>query len=590
MLNPSRQLTARLAALGLGGVLVILAGFALWAATASEHSAEQLSRARLLTDAYQTARFAMDDERLLEHQYMLGHGGIYATRPSRAIHQRFDAIATGLDRALTEVTRRGSAADRRLAAQLSVEQRSYHENTDAIFSAVAMGNTSMARMHGSLADHNFARLRDQMTAVTQTHDAEALRSLSQLHSTQTGIRRATTVVIPFGLVLFAVFALVLRAYRRREAEFTQTELARWERQALIDNLTGLRNQRAFEEDLGREVARVDRSGEPLTLVLLDLDGLKQTNDRAGHQAGDERLRELADSMRSALRSADVAYRIAGDEFAILLPNTRSMGGMQAAQRVHDQLRRRSQAGATAGIAESGPGVDRDELIRKSDLALIEAKRASRGMLVYSQEMEQAGTADPFDPGLVGLTTVAAALARAVDAKDSHTHSHSETVAEVCALIGAEMGLDPNAVGALRLAGLLHDVGKIGIPDAILSKAGPLTEEEYAVMKGHSRLGHGIVDATGLRDQADWILHHHERIDGGGYPDGLAGEAIPLQSRIILVADAYEAMTADRPYRAGRPSEEAVAELRLHSGTQFDPRCVEMLESVLNTSSPRTGVA
>jgi len=568
----------------------MVAGFALWAAVSSERSSAQLAEARRISDAYQQGRFALDDERLLEHQFMLGHGGDYSSKASRALHARFDTIASRADAALGQILKGGNATDRVLAKQLIAEQADYHRTTDATFAAAEMGDGSMARSRGGMADRDFEMLRDRMTAVTQQRNDRALRELLALRETQGTIRTATTLVIPLALVLFGAFALVLRAYRRREVEFTRSELARLEHQALIDNLTRLRNQRAFEEDLTTALARVDRSGEPMALVLLDLDGLKQTNDALGHQAGDERLKALADAMRSALRTADGAYRIAGDEFAIVLPNSRAIGGLEAAQRVHDALHRAglSHASATAGVAESGPGIGRDELIRKSDLALLEAKRSRRRMLVYSPEMEGTGTRPAFDPGLVGLSTLASALARAVDAKDHHTRSHSETVAELCVLIATGLGLDPEVIGEIRLAGLLHDVGKIGIPDAILSKPTDLTEEEYTVMKGHSRIGHGIVDATGLLEQADWILHHHERMDGRGYPDGLAGDAIPLQSRIILVADAFEAMTADRPYRRGRPAQQAVSELRRHAGSQFDVACVDALEIAVAASPGPVG--
>jgi HD-GYP domain-containing protein (c-di-GMP phosphodiesterase class II) len=150
------------------------------------------------------------------------------------------------------------------------------------------------------------------------------------------------------------------------------------------------------------------------------------------------------------------------------------------------------------------------------------------------------------------------------------------VSELCALIGQALGMSRDRIAQLRLAGLLHDVGKIGIIDSILQKPGPLTDDEYQVMKTHTRLGHAIVSAAERPDEADWILHHHERIDGGGYPDGLKGDQIPLESRIILVADAYEAITADRPYRAHRSPEVALAELERCAGTQFDAGCVEAL--------------
>jgi putative nucleotidyltransferase with HDIG domain len=201
--------------------------------------------------------------------------------------------------------------------------------------------------------------------------------------------------------------------------------------------------------------------------------------------------------------------------------------------------------------------------------------------VYSDEMERAlPVSGPSPPQLHHLKTIATALATAVDARDSLTRSHSETVAELCELIGAELGLEPARRRMLRLAGLLHDVGKIGIADVVLQKSGALTPEEYELMKTHVTLGNSIVRATDMPELAEWILHHHERVDGTGYPDGLAGDEIPLESRLILVADAFEALTCDRPYRGRRSVDEALAEIELHAGSQFDAGCVEALARVL----------
>jgi len=172
------------------------------------------------------------------------------------------------------------------------------------------------------------------------------------------------------------------------------------------------------------------------------------------------------------------------------------------------------------------------------------------------------------------------LTSAVDAKDAYTCGHSERVALLSRLLAKEAGYPEQLVERVYMAGLLHDVGKIGIPDRILQKPQALTDEEFDVMKRHAQLGHEIVMAAERPIEAGWILHHHERIDGNGYPSGLAGEQIPLESRIILVADAFEAITADRPYRQHSSIEQALAELRRHAGSQFDPACVDALRRVI----------
>jgi HD-GYP domain-containing protein (c-di-GMP phosphodiesterase class II) len=169
----------------------------------------------------------------------------------------------------------------------------------------------------------------------------------------------------------------------------------------------------------------------------------------------------------------------------------------------------------------------------------------------------------------------------VDAKDTYTRSHSQTVAALCALIETELGFAPEEVDRIRLTGLLHDVGKIGIPDAILNKPAKLDAQEYSQMKTHARLGHDIVKAADMPVEARWVLHHHERVDGCGYPDGLSGEDIPLQSRIIHVADAFEAMTSDRPYRTAPGEQFAIGELRSNAGSQFDSAVVAALLRALD---------
>ena len=358
--------------------------------------------------------------------------------------------------------------------------------------------------------------------------------------------------------------------------------------ALSDSLTGLRNHRAFHEDL----ALLTRSAEaetPVALVMLDLVGLKLTNDALGHQAGDARLVEFSRGVASVLRRGDEAYRVGGDEFAVLLHGATAWGGFAFSERVQAVIADSHEGSApavSAGIAELAPGMRKDDLIRAADLALIEAKSAARKSVIYTSVLER-----PLAPGRSAendrhTKTLATSLARAVDAKDSYTRSHCETVAETCVLIAEKLGLEAERIARLRLAGLLHDVGKIGVPDSILQKPASLTADEFEVMKTHASLGHDIVLAAGLEDEARWILHHHERLDGRGYPAGLVADELPLESRIIFVADAFEAMTSDRPYRKGGPVEAAVAELRECSGTQFDPTCVAALEAALGSSAGR----
>jgi HD-GYP domain-containing protein (c-di-GMP phosphodiesterase class II) len=238
--------------------------------------------------------------------------------------------------------------------------------------------------------------------------------------------------------------------------------------------------------------------------------------------------------------------------------------------------------ASAGISDRRDFSDKDVLIREADFALLTAKRSGQDAVIYTPEMKALdSTADAGDER--HIRTLANALALAVDAKDSETRSHSQTVSQLSAVIATELGFNPGHIAQTRLAGLLHDVGKIGIPDAILNKPAQLTDAEYEQMKTHSLLGYNIVFAADMATEARWIRHHHERYDGRGYPDRMSGDTIPIESRIIFVADAFEAMTSDRPYREARGQEFAIDELRRCSGTQFDP---EVVEAICRTLEPR----
>jgi diguanylate cyclase (GGDEF)-like protein len=386
-----------------------------------------------------------------------------------------------------------------------------------------------------------------------------------------------TLVFSLGLAVALTGVVRLVGWRQRD-DVRRRELARLEREALTDNLTGLRNRRSFDEDMNREIERRNRTGASFALLMVDLNGLKRINDSAGHQAGDRKIRAAAECLRETFRGSDCAYRIGGDEFAVLLPGERAWGGLTFAQRLHASAARRD-VGVTVGVTESIGTESGQSLIRQADVALYEAKRSRLSTAVYNPGMDAqaAGRTRMSAPGPRDLLVTA--LAHVVDARDTATRNHCETVAEVCALVARELGLEPERIERVRIAGLLHDVGKIGIADAILQKPAELARDEVAILSTHPAIGRDIVSAGDLEEEAAWVLHHHEHWDGSGYPDGLTGEAIPLESRIILVADAFEAIISERPYRSRRSPEEALEEIVSNAGTQFDPKCVAALCAV-----------
>jgi diguanylate cyclase (GGDEF)-like protein/putative nucleotidyltransferase with HDIG domain len=348
--------------------------------------------------------------------------------------------------------------------------------------------------------------------------------------------------------------------------------------ALTDPLTGLGNHRHFHERLERELRHARERRLPLTLCLVDIDDFKRVNDRFGHPAGDAVLSQLA----SRLRQTGEAFRLGGDEFALLLPGYDEHGAHEAACSVVERIGRLEldQVGAvtvSAGVATSPQhGSERDELIRLADSALYWAKeygknqaRAYRPDVIELAELKRLASG----PDRAARFRAAASLARAVDARNAYTGSHSQRVSELAARTARRLGLADDQVELTRLAASLHDLGKLAIPEELLRKPGPLTEPERMILERHPQIGFRMLESLGVDTVAEWVLHHHERWDGSGYPDGLPGEQIPLGARIIFVADAYDAMTSECVYQRRISPEAAVAELDRCAGTQFDPEIV-----------------
>jgi diguanylate cyclase (GGDEF)-like protein len=360
------------------------------------------------------------------------------------------------------------------------------------------------------------------------------------------------------------------------------EIERLHDAAHTDSLTGLGNHRTFYNHLAREIKRRAKSGSTFSLLAIDLDGLKRVNDEQGHLAGDEYIKTVAHAIRMEVDRIGSIYRTGGDEFMALLPNRRAWSALAIAHNIQRAATEATgQRALSVGVTESANTESSRALISQADIALYEAKRNKLLAVIYRPALEDSNS-DGSDASVptANQRTLAAALAHAIDAKDSGERNHCETVAELAVGIGQRVGVPAGQLERLRLAGLVHDVGKIGLPDVILQKPGLLESDERIELEQHVTIGHAILLAADLDTEAEWVLHHHERYDGAGYPAGLAGEEIPLASRVLAVADAFETMTGGRPYRSRLTTEAALTELQEHAGGQFDPDCVEALADLL----------
>jgi diguanylate cyclase (GGDEF)-like protein/putative nucleotidyltransferase with HDIG domain len=352
--------------------------------------------------------------------------------------------------------------------------------------------------------------------------------------------------------------------------------------ATRDMLTGLPNRRGYQERIEQELTLAEGHGTPVTIVLADIDGFKALNDAFGHRFGDRALGEFADLCREELGSPDLISRVGGEEFAIILPRADERDAMAVAERLRRAVRSRMHApdgrtlSASLGIASFPKhGSDPEVLLDHADQAMYAAKHLGRDRTVIFTD----GLLDAVrDDAPAEQLQAVLVLAEALDLRDVGTADHSQTVGRLCADIAHDLGLPPRRLERIRAAGVLHDIGKLGVPDHILHKADKLTDEELDEMRKHAALGARIVAAAGMEDISSWVLAHHERPDGRGYPRGLAADDIPLEARILAVADAYEAMISDRPYRRAPGHDFAVAELRRGQGTQFDPDVVDALLS------------
>jgi diguanylate cyclase (GGDEF)-like protein len=371
-------------------------------------------------------------------------------------------------------------------------------------------------------------------------------------------------------------------------------------QSVTDPLTGLFSHRYFHDQLSVEIDRAVRYGEELAVVIFDVDDFGEFNARFGHLAGDRLLAGVGERLGSLVVGDAVAARLGGDEFGILLPSYDARAAAIFTQHVLDVIGvecglEPGELSASAGVAAYPEhGDDAAQLVHLADGALFHAKENGKGrVVVYEQSRVSDLSAHERIERLERQSRIAAvrALAAAVDARDSDTRFHAQRVAALVVRLARHMNLPAERIGLLELAAVVHDVGKIAIPDSVLKKPGSLAAVEWDDIRSHPEQGQRILASTGLPELVPGVRSHHERWDGSGYPDGLAGTEIPFEARILAVCDAFEAMTADRAYRPAMSLAAARAEIAAGAGSQFDARLTDELLCMLDaesTASPEVG--
>lgn len=420
-----------------------------------------------------------------------------------------------------------------------------------------------------------------------------------LYGLSTDVLRRVTVILALLWLLFLGTVVVMRMLvgQRQALELAHEETKKLNERlatlAFTDSLTGLCNHRQFHSYLESELRKADAGADstPVALILADIDSFKHYNGRWGHTAGDAVLRQVAEVFLETAPPMAVVARYGGQQFAVILPGIDAREAVALAEQLrtavarfpfeHRELQPGGEITISLGVAVfPNNAAAKNELLRKADDALYRAKERHKNTVqlyfsVLDDLNEDLGSQDAQAIGIVRT------LIALVNVRDGYTYGHSERVAEYAEVIASGMNLGEHLVKLVRYAGILHDVGKIEVPKEILMKPTSLTNEEREVIERHPVYGAKIIEPVrGLKDVIAIVRHHHERFDGKGYPGKLRGDGIPLAARVLAVADSFDAMRADRPYRNGLPLDDAIAELQRNAGTQFDPEVVDVLARAL----------
>ncbi|OGO00940.1 MAG: hypothetical protein A2Y58_02220 [Chloroflexi bacterium RBG_13_51_52] len=376
--------------------------------------------------------------------------------------------------------------------------------------------------------------------------------------------------------------------------------ARAKKKAGIDELTDLYNRRSLDEMIDSEISRHSRYGGTFSLAILDLDSFKIYNDTYGHLAGDSLLRIVGRNIKSAIRTADYAFRYGGDEFAVLLPQTSIDAAIMVLERVREKIvdgidSQKVTITTSIGLAcWPDDGISHTDIIASADVSLYKAKRNGGNQTVcasgpLSELMPNTSAAQTGNGIDSKLSDFIHAFSEMVDSRSYYTNKHAKKVTDYALVLARALRLSKEETLKIETCAWLHDIGKIAISSEILNKSAELTEKEWEIIRTHPRLGADIIrQIPQLSYCVEPVLHHHEKYDGTGYPDGQKGEDIPFISRILAIANEFAVMTSERSYYESKTHEAAVAEIKRCSGTYFDPHLVEQFASIFEkqTSSSR----
>ena len=557
---PPSKLFARIAVFGMSLAVVALGALAVWASIVTQNGAAGLSQAGVQTSGHLRAVQSLSlidtstdalEERIVPSELAK------LRKAQNVLDEALDRMENGGVREATLI----AATSKPIVARLKPAIERFVARPPGFDSDGTAG-----------AEEEMENIMGELQVVLNDLDSDPSQllntTLASVTATERTVRGTAFALIPLGLVGVAACAWLLSIYRRRAEATMRSALELTAQEARTDELTGLPNRRALLEELEHR----STSNESFTLALADLNGFKRYNDTYGHPAGDALLRRLGRKLATACDGRGLAARLGGDEFCVLFDGELPASEVQAL--MGEALCDRGEGFHIT--SESGTVVVPQEAASPSAaLRLADAR-------MYAAKVGGRSSAEE---------AMAGALTRMLDERHPGLGSHLEEVASLSVACAKALDLGSDDIRLIEQAAELHDIGKVGIPSEILTKQGPLSDEEAEFMRRHSVIGERVLAGIPSLDHvAALVRSSHERWDGSGYPDSLAGEAIPLGARIILVADAFCAMTQDRPYAAARSVESARHELHACAGTQFDPTVVTAFLTVLDGRNAQAQLA